>query len=42
MQTVRKLSISAKTIDQSADFRVQLRFERPEASKFRARVLASV
>ena len=40
MQTVRKLAICAKTVDQIADFGVKLNFERSEASIFEAEVEA--
>jgi hypothetical protein len=38
---VRKCAIGAKTVDQSADFRVQSNFERAEASKIEAKVRAN-
>jgi len=41
MQTVRKLAICAKKVDQSADFRVRPYVERPDAWKFAAKIQAS-
>jgi hypothetical protein len=40
LQTVRKLAIYAKTVDQIADFGVQLNPERSEASVFEGKIAA--
>ena len=42
LQTVRKLTIRMKMVDQNTDFRVQSNFERSEASKIEAKFRANV